>query len=64
MRIQKVRSIVDWLLQELARIARLVRLLWPWRKSLGYIVAAQLELELKRARRAGAVIEAHEQGRD
>ena len=49
---ESVRARVAWLWCELASIARLARVLWPWRNSPGHIAAAQFELEVERARRA------------
>ena len=48
--IEKARARVTWLWDELARIARLACVLWPWHNSPGHIAAAQFELEVKRAR--------------
>ena len=50
--IEKTRAHVAWLWYGLGGIARLPRVLWPWRSSEGHIAAAQFELELERARRA------------
>ncbi len=52
--LEKGRAHVAWLWRELARLARLARVLWPWRNSPGHIAAAQFELEVERVRRVGA----------
>lgn len=51
---EKVRSLVAWLWDELAGIARLARRWWPLRNSLWYSAIGQFELEVERARRASA----------
>jgi hypothetical protein len=49
--IEEARALVACRWRGLARIARLARLLWPCRNSLGHIAAAQFELEVEQARR-------------
>jgi hypothetical protein len=50
--IEKARVQVAALWRELARIARLARMLWPWRNSESHIAVAQFELEVEQARHA------------
>ncbi len=51
-RIEEIRARVDAHWHKLAKIARLARVLWPWRNSPGHIAIAQFELEVERAWRA------------
>jgi hypothetical protein len=52
--IAKARARVAWPWNELASIARFVRVRWPWRNSPVHIAVAQLELGVKQARCASA----------
>lgn len=54
--IEKARSIVASLWDELAGVASFARPWWPWRNSPGHVAAAQFRLEVERALRASIEI--------